>query len=198
MRFLIGIDEAGRGPLAGPVAVGAVLVPEGFDVSQEFPGVRDSKKLSAEKREEIYAALRHRAEAVGDVRFCVRFASHHCIDRLGITRAVRLALFACAQHLAPDPGGVHVLLDGLLEAPPRFSQETIIRGDESVPLISLASISAKVERDQLMQRMAKKFPDYGFDIHKGYATAAHREAIAERGLCAIHRVTFCKKIMAVQ
>lgn len=198
MRFILGIDEAGRGPLAGPVAVGAVVVPEGFDVAREFLGVRDSKKLSEEKREVLFAALKKRAEEIGDVRFCVRFASHERIDRVGIARATRSALFGCVRHLAPEPGGVKVLLDGLLAAPGKYEQETVIRGDDLVPLISLASIAAKVERDRLMVRMAKKFPSYGFEIHKGYGTRAHRNAIAELGLCEIHRRTFCKKFTGVQ
>jgi ribonuclease HII len=194
MKFLIGIDEAGRAPLAGPVAVGLVMVPEGFDVVHEFPGVKDSKQLSEKRREEIYALLDQRLER-GDIRFCVRFSSHSHIDAAGITRSVRRALNSGVRKLSPEPEDVHVLMDGLLKAPPSYSQETIIHGDDLVPLISLASIVAKVSRDRLMHRMARKYPEYGFERHVGYATDFHRHAIREHGLCAIHRRTFCKNIV---
>jgi ribonuclease HII len=197
MRFLIGIDEAGRAPLAGPVAVGAVIVPERFDVAGEFPGVRDSKLLTEKKREEIYELLKQRV-IIGDIRFCVRFSDHHYIDEFGITRAVRRAVSSAVQHLSPDADGVRVLLDGLLVAPKQYTQQTIIHGDELVPLIALASIAAKVRRDRLMHRMAKKFPEYGFEHHVGYPTRAHRDAIAEFGLSTIHRVSFCKNIPAMR
>ena len=201
MRYLIAIDEAGRGPLAGPVAVGLVMVPEKFDVAAEFPGVRDSKKLSEKKREEIFEALKRRAK-VGDIRFCVCFSSHARIDKIGITQAVNRALTTGVQHLTPrGPSSrrdIHIFLDGLLHAPSQYSQETIIRGDDLVPLISLASIAAKVTRDRLMRQMAKKFPVYGFELHKGYGTLAHRNAILKHGMCEIHRKSFCKNILRVQ
>lgn len=205
MRFLIGIDEAGRAPLAGPVSVGLVMVPEGFDVAHEFPGVRDSKKLSEKKREEIYALLERRV-ASGDVRFCVRFSTHGTIDRVGITRAVHRAVAAGVRFLDRSYGSyrpsqtysVHVLLDGLLHAPREFSQETIIRGDDLVPLISLASIAAKVERDRLMHKMAAQYPEYGFERHVGYPTVFHRAMLVQYGLTPIHRRSFCKKYLAVE
>ena len=176
--------------MAGPVSVGAVLVLENFDVAREFPGVRDSKKLSEDKRENIYASLRARAKR-GDVRFCVRFSSHLYIDEFGITRAVRRAVWNGVRYLAPEPEGVRVLLDGLLQAPREYEQETIIHGDDIVPLISLASIAAKVERDRLMKRLAKRFPQYGFERHKGYPTRAHYAALQDFGLCAMHRRRYC-------
>jgi len=203
MAFLIGVDEAGRGPLAGPVAVGCVMAPKGFDVAREFPGVRDSKKLSQNKREKIFHMLERRAKA-GDVQFCVRFSGHAYIDERGIARAVSRAAHSGVRHLAPmnDLRGrsrdVHVLLDGLLQAPSEYSQETIIRGDDTVPLISLASIAAKVSRDRLMRKMAKKYPEYGFERHVGYATKVHRAAIERFGLTPIHRKTFCKNFSDVR
>ena len=200
MRYMVGIDEAGRAPLAGPVSVGLVMVPKRFDVAREFPGVRDSKKLSRKKREEIYELLRRRQEK-GDVQFCVRFSSHVRIDEVGITRAVRRALELGLRYLTSDVGDrishIHVQMDGLLHAPPEYSQETIIHGDDLVPLISLASVAAKVERDRFMYRMAKKFPQYGFEQHVGYPTEMHRQAILEHGLSAIHRHSFCKKWVPV-
>lgn len=189
MRFLLGIDEAGRGPLAGPVSVGAVAVAEGFDVAKEFPGVADSKKLSEKKREALYELLAARA-AEGSVRFAVEFESAATIDTEGIATAVRRALDRAVARLAPDAALAHIRLDGSLKAPPEYSQETIIGGDASVPLISLASIAAKVERDRLMRKLAEDFPQYGFEIHKGYGTRAHYDALGEFGLCAIHRRSF--------
>ena len=153
MRFMLGGDEAGRGPLAGPVAVGVVAVPEGFDVAREFPGVKDSKKLSEKKREEIFALLEVRAVA-GDVRFTVEFENADAIDEEGIATAVRRALARGINALAPDSARVRIQLDGALRASSEYAQETIINGDELVPLISLASIAAKVSRDRLMRKLA--------------------------------------------
>jgi ribonuclease HII len=186
---MLGVDEAGRGPLAGPVSVGVVLVAEGFDVAQEFPGVNDSKKLSEKKREVIYEMLKARA-ARGDARFTVEFESASTIDTEGIAVAVRRALARGVQVLAPDPSLVHIQLDGALRAPLEYSQETIVHGDALIPLISLASIAAKVERDRLMCKLAEDFPQYGFEIHKGYGTKMHYQMLGEYGLCAIHRRSF--------
>lgn len=194
MSFIIGVDEAGRGPLAGPVAVGAVMVSEGFDVAKEFPGVADSKKLSEKKREALYTMLEaHTAQ--GDTRFAVEFESAATIDTEGIATAVRRALSRAIETLVsptrvPLVGDFHILLDGSLHAPQEYSQETIIHGDSLIPLISLASIAAKVERDRLMCKLAEDYPHYGFEIHKGYGTRAHYEALGEHGLSAIHRRSF--------
>lgn len=185
----MGVDEAGRGPLAGPVAVGAVMVPEGFDVATEFPGVADSKKLTEKQRETVYALLEGRAQK-GDVRFAVEFESADAIDTHGIVTAVRRALTRAITILAPDASLVRIQLDGALHAPPEYEQETIIRGDDLVPLISLASIAAKVERDRLMCKLAEEYPTYSFETHKGYGTMAHYDALGEFGLCAIHRRSF--------
>lgn len=189
MQWLVGVDEAGRGPLAGPVAVGVVAVPKRFDIKKAFPGVNDSKKLSEAMREELYAEALARAKA-GDIKLCARLASALYIDTHGITRAVRRGVWSGVRHVA-EPGSSFVKLDGLLKAPPEYSQETIIKGDALEPVISLASIVAKVRRDRLMKRLAAQFPQYGFDIHKGYGTQRHRDAIGEFGLCALHRRSFC-------
>lgn len=191
----MGVDEAGRGPLAGPVSVGVVMVPEGFDVALEFPGVADSKKLSEMKREKIYELLQARAVA-GDVRFTVEFESAETIDTEGIAVAVRRALARGVKtldqnvRLTKSNINIHIQLDGALRAPIEYSQETIINGDELVPLISLASIAAKVERDRLMFKLAEEYPQYGFEKHKGYGTKLHYEMLSEYGLCAIHRRSF--------
>lgn len=205
MRLLLGVDEAGRGPLAGPVAVGIVAVKEGFDVATEFPGVADSKKLSEKKREKFFELLETHA-AEGSVRFVVELGSAADIDEQGIAVVIRAAIKRGVDALVKcesltsknqtsemplkansDP---HILLDGGLRAPAEYSQETIIGGDASVPLISLASIAAKVTRDRLIVALAPDYPAYGFEKHKGYGTKAHYEALAEHGPCALHRRTF--------
>lgn len=186
---MFGIDEAGRGPLAGPVAVGIVAVPEGFNVFAEFTGVADSKKLSEKKREKLFETLQVRV-AQGDVRFMVEFETAETIDNEGITVAVRRALSRGVNALAPDAALVKIQLDGALRAPPEYAQETIINGDELIPLISLASIAAKVSRDRLMTKLAEEYPQYGFEKHKGYGTAVHYEMLEKYGLCTIHRRSF--------
>ena len=190
MRYLIGIDEAGRGPLAGPVAVGAVLVPMDFDWSL-VEGVRDSKKLSEKKRETIFA----RAEELqrsSALQYAVATSSAHYIDTYGIVPAIKRALAEALSRFEVDVHECRVLLDGSLSAPAQYiHQQTIIRGDDSEPVISLASVMAKVTRDRLMRRLAPKYPAYGFDIHKGYGTLAHRRAIEHSGLSALHRKSFC-------
>lgn len=187
---LIGVDEAGRGPLAGPVAVGVVAVPSDFDIRGVFSGVADSKALSEKKREEIYATL-ERLHGEGIVRYTVLFASAEVIDTEGITAAVRDSVYKGVRQLAPEAAGVLVHLDGLLKAPDEYNQQTIIRGDATEPVISLASIAAKVSRDHLMMSLAEQFPQYGFEQHKGYGTKAHQAAIAQFGLCEVHRKTYC-------
>ncbi|MDO8566961.1 MAG: ribonuclease HII [bacterium] len=199
MRYVIGVDEAGRGPLAGPVAVGVVAVPEGFDVLKEFPGVADSKKLSEKRREKVFEMLETRT-VLGDVRYVVEFESAEAIDSEGIAVVIRRAITRGVHALTrkyrsltsvnlgePD---FHILLDGALRAPSEYSQETIINGDELIPLISLASIAAKVTRDRLMCVFANEYPQYGFEKHKGYGTKAHYEMLQKHGLCVIHRRSF--------
>ncbi len=186
---MLGVDEAGRGPLAGPVAVGVVAVPAGFDVAKEFPGVADSKKLSEKKREKLFEMLETRVSH-GDARFVVEFENAETIDKEGIVTAVRRALARGVNALAPDSALVHIQLDGALRAPREYSQETIINGDELVPIISLASIAAKVLRDRLMVELSTQYPLYGFEKHKGYGTRAHYDALEKHGPCVIHRQSF--------
>ena len=188
-QWLVGVDEAGRGPLAGPVAVGVVAVPYRFDIKKAFPGVNDSKKLSEAAREEIYAEALARARA-GDITLCARFTGALYIDTHGITQAVRRGVWSGVRSVA-EPESSFVKLDGLLNAPPEYRQQTIIRGDATESVISLASVVAKVRRDRLMKRLAAQHPQYGFEVHKGYGTQMHREAIGEFGLCELHRRSFC-------
>ncbi len=193
-QFVIGVDEAGRGPLAGPVAVGVVMAPAHYDISKHFPGVADSKALSAKKREEIYKQLQ-KVQREKRLRYIVVFTSAAVIDSIGITKAVRRAVYQGVRTLSPNVKNIRVLLDGSLAAPPEYSQKTIIRGDASEPIISLASIAAKVRRDAWMCRVAKKYKHYGFEVHKGYGTQKHYAALRRRGLCVIHRRSFCKKVV---
>jgi len=193
MKFLIGIDEAGRGPLAGPVSVGAMMVPTDFDFNA-IKGIRDSKKLSEKKRDalfEKFEALRDK----GEISFAVALSPASVIDREGIVPAIRSALAETLRSLGAGANECEIRLDGSLSAPKEFiTQSTIIRGDDTEPVISMASIVAKVLRDRHMKEIARDYPGYGFEIHKGYGTAAHIKVIRERGLSAVHRSTFCTRL----
>lgn len=191
---IVGIDEAGRGPLAGPVAVGAVKVGRDFN-KKFFKGIKDSKQLSEEERL-MWFELAKEAHRKGDLDFSVTLISHSVIDRHGITKAVHMGVKRNLLKLAVPPQGSHIFLDGLLKAPVEFEHQlTVIRGDEKIPIISLASIVAKITRDKHMQKISKKYPGYGFERHKGYATNEHRKAIALFGVTPIHRTTFLSKIL---
>lgn len=193
MSFIIGVDEAGRGPLAGPVAVGIVMVEEGFDLIEVFPYLNDSKKISEKKREAIFEQL-VQEEKAGNIRFCVKSVDAETIDRVGISKAVISSVHAGVRQLAPETRDVRLYLDGLLHAPEEYTQETVIGGDALVPAIMLASIAAKVSRDRLMVKLAEEYPGYGLEQHKGYGTKAHIKAIKELGLSPLHRRSFCRKI----
>jgi ribonuclease HII len=188
-QFIVGVDEAGRGPLAGPLAVGVVVVHKSFAIQELFPGVADSKVLSEKKREELYVLLVAYAKQ-GILRYTVIYVPAATIDRIGLTRATARAVYAGVRKLAPEVDGYKVLLDGLLHAPKEYVQETIIRGDATEPIISLASIAAKVSRDRLMKRLGKKHPKYGFEQHKGYGTKLHYKNIKKYGLSDLHRRSF--------
>ncbi len=191
--YLIGIDEAGRGPLAGPVSVGACIVPHDFDFTI-FGVVKDSKQLTEARREEIFKLMQELKKA-GKIDFVVALVPHTMIDRKGITHAVRMGIRAVLNKLNPDRDKCDVFLDGLLKAPKDFlRQETIIKGDELIPVISLASIAAKVTRDRHMVKLAELYPQYAFEEHKGYGTKKHGELIALHGPCDLHRKTFLKSV----
>ena len=195
--FVVGVDEAGRGPLAGPVAVGVAVVPHSFDWNL-LKGVGDSKKVSPRNREILFReATKLKKEGV--LTFAVSLVSESTIDRINISRAVELGIERCFKKLALEPEKTRVVLDGLLKAPPQFTdQETIIKGDAKEKVIGLASILAKVTRDRFMVRIANDYPEYGFEVHKGYGTERHRTALQKHSLSKVHRRTFCKKFITIQ
>ena len=175
-----GIDEAGRGPLAGPVVAAAVILPAGY----ELPGLNDSKKLTARKRELLYAALM----SDDAVQKCIAQATVEEIDALNILRATHLAMRRAAEGL---PGGVDFcLIDGLPVPAFPLPSRSIVKGDARCLSIAAASILAKVWRDHYMNDLHREFPEYGFDRHAGSRTKAHLQAIHEHGLTIHHRRTF--------
>ena len=217
IKYMIGVDEVGRGPLAGPLTVAAIA----FRLSkiqlgnlmakralntrpQIFENIKDSKKLSFKKREEWYNNIKYQISNIKTtsqnskikIFLATSSVSNQIIDKIGITKATDLAVKQVIKNLRKKvkitPFNSYFLLDGLLKAPKIFSQKTIIKGDERVPIISAASIVAKVSRDRKMLRFHKKFPYYGFDKHKGYGTSMHRGSIEKYGLSEIHRETYCK------
>lgn len=193
MKYIVGIDEAGRGPLAGPVAVGAVRLPSGFNKSF-FKGIKDSKKLSQAERE-LWYELALEARRQGALDFAVSLVSEKVIDRHGIVYAIRLGTKRTLKRLGVGSEDCQIFLDGALKAPAEFRHQlTVVKGDEKIPVISLASILAKVTRDRRMVRYAKRFPEFQFDTHKGYGTRAHREALAKYGPTDLHRKTFLKHL----
>ena len=192
MTYIIGIDEAGRGPVAGPVAVGAVKINTEFNKSF-FKGIQDSKQLTRAEREEWYE-LALEAKKKGDLDFAVSLVSEKVIDSKGISYALRLGIKRCLAKLKV-PTSAQIFLDGSLYAPEEFvHQLTVIRGDEKIPVISLASVVAKVTRDKYMVKLSKKYPFYNFDINKGYGTLLHRRAIISHGISEVHRHSFLKNL----
>lgn len=192
LKYTIGIDEVGRGPLAGPVTVCAFAVLE-KDLGLLDPvGARDSKTLSAQKREIVAGRLMAMAKE-GRCTYAVSSASPETVDRDGLTRAIFGAIASSLKKLKIHPEHADIYLDGGLRAPKSyFRQHTVIRGDGLVPVISCASVLAKVHRDRLMDRYDLKFPGYGFLSHKGYGTPEHYRAIRKLGVTEIHRRTFLK------
>ncbi len=174
-----GIDEAGRGPLAGPVVAAAVILPK----SVRLPGINDSKKLSPDQREAFFEKINARALAVG-----IGLVSNTEIDRINILQATFLAMRQAVEQLAVAPD--FLLIDGPYKLPLLIDQKGIPHGDALSVSIAAASIIAKVHRDRLMCRLHEEFPLYGFDSHKGYGTARHYEALRNFGPCSVHRVTF--------
>jgi len=178
--LVAGVDEAGRGPLAGPVVAAAVILPEDFALD----GLTDSKKVSAPKREKIYAIL----TATAEILWAVAEASVEEIDRLNILRATHLAMARAVQGLPSKPD--HALVDGLPVRGLPIDHTAVVEGDTLSLSIAAASIIAKVTRDRLMVELDTRFPQYGFARHKGYGVREHLEALRNHGPCPAHRRTF--------
>jgi ribonuclease HII len=190
-RYIVGIDEVGRGPLAGPVAVGIVICRKHFSID----GITDSKLMTEEARERVSERAKELQEE-GLIRFGVFSTSASDIDSLGIEKAIGDAVSRGLAELTPNPENIEIVLDGRLKAPPQYRQQSIIHGDFLVPAISLASIVAKVERDAYMTgTIHEKYPAYGFSSHKGYGTGLHIAAIKEHGPSPIHRMSFLTGVL---
>lgn len=179
---ICGVDEAGRGPLAGPVCAAAVILPRGHQI----PGLNDSKKLTDKKRRELFPLIKEQAIAYG-----IGMASHEEIDEINILQATYLAMERAIAQL--EGKADMALIDGNRAKDFGMAVRTVVKGDSLSANIAAASVLAKVTRDDLMVEMAKEFPGYGFEVHKGYGTKAHYEALRNLGPCAIHRMTFLKK-----
>lgn len=195
-KYLIGIDEVGRGPVAGPVAVGAVAYEIAFEgkLKKEIAGVRDSKKVPMRKREAILAMMKQKKKD-GVLDFSVAFVGAGIIDRKGIAYAIRRAIRAALMRFPIDPAECLVVLDGGLRAPKEYYfQQTIIHGDDIEFAISLASIIAKVTRDKKMAALGGRFPAYKFEEHKGYGTREHMRRIKRYGMTDLHRRSFLKSL----
>lgn len=192
-KCIVGIDEVGRGPFAGPVTVCACSIPNDFD-RKLFKGFRDSKRLSANQRGEWFQKIKS-WQKIG-LKFGVTSVSNKVIDSKGLSVAINSALLLSLAKIK-SPNSSVILLDGGLKAPKEFkNQKTIVKGDEKEPIIALASIIAKVTRDAYMIRIAKKYPQYNLEINKGYGTKAHSNAILKYGLSPIHRKSFTRRHLA--
>jgi ribonuclease HII len=178
-RVVAGIDEAGRGPLAGPVVAAAVILPEEFDL----PGLTDSKLLSAKKRDQLYPLIYEQALAVG-----IGVSRAGEIDRINILQATLKGMSRAVTRLAVVPD--FLLVDGITPIPTGIDQKTLIKGDSRSLSIAAASVVAKVVRDRIMVAYDRLFPEYGFAGHKGYGSQRHRDAVARYGPCVCHRRTF--------
>ena len=181
-RILCGVDEAGRGPLAGPVCAAAVILPEHL----EIPGLNDSKKLTDKKRRELFPLIKEQAVAYG-----IGIATEGEIDEINILQATYLAMERAVAQLSVKPD--LLLIDGNRAKDFGIPAKTVVKGDSLSASIAAASILAKVTRDDMMLELAETYPQYGFDIHKGYGTKAHYAALTEYGACQIHRKSFLKK-----
>jgi len=188
-KYIVGIDEAGRGPLAGPVAAGAVLILEkDFKEAHKIKSVKDSKKLKEGKRKEVYLNLIKNKK----IKWGIGMVSEKTIDKINILEATKLAMIKAVKDLEKK-NGIKVdflILDGKMKINLKIDQESIVKGDDKVFSISAASIIAKVRRDELMEKYDKKYPQYNFKKHKGYGTKEHLQKIKKYGACEIHRKSF--------
>lgn len=182
-KLVCGVDEAGRGPLAGPVCAAAVILPEGVIID----GVNDSKKLSEKKRESLFDVIREQA-----LSYSIAYATVDEIEEINILNATMLAMRRAIDGL--EIKADYAMIDGNKIPPLDIDAECIVKGDAKSMSIACASILAKVSRDRLLYKYAEEYPMYGFDKHKGYGTKVHREAILKYGPCPYHRKSFLKKL----
>ena len=187
VEIICGVDEAGRGPLAGPVCAAAVILPKGLVI----PGLNDSKKLTDKRRRELLPIIKQEALAYG-----IAFASHEEIDEINILQATFLAMERALAQLKIRPD--LALIDGNRQKDFGINVETVVKGDSRSANIAAASVLAKVTRDDYMEAMALEYPGYGFEIHKGYGTKAHYEALRNLGPSPIHRRSFLKKFYGAE
>ncbi len=184
---IAGVDEVGRGPLAGPVVAAAVVLPEDVDVL----GIDDSKKLSEKRREELFDVILEKAVAWG-----IGMADHSTIDEINILQATKLAMKDAIADLSGKLEGIdYVIFDAVKINDLKLPQEAVIKGDSKILAVAAASIVAKVTRDRMMVAYAEEYPGYGFEKNKGYGTKQHYEGIARQGICPIHRKTFLKNVL---
>ena len=181
-KMICGVDEAGRGPLAGPVCAAAVILPKGLIL----PGLNDSKKLTDKKRRELFPIIKEQAIAYG-----IGLASEGEIDEINILQATYLAMERAIAQL--EGKADYALIDGNRAKDFGLPLRTVVKGDSLSANIAAASVLAKVTRDDLMLELAKEYPQYGFEVHKGYGTKQHYEALRQHGHCKIHRLSFLKK-----
>lgn len=182
VELICGVDEAGRGPLAGPVCAAAVILPSNLDI----PGLNDSKKLSDKRRRELFPVIKEKA-----IAYSIAFVDHTQIDEINILQATYLAMEHAINGLQIKPD--LALIDGNRAKDFGVPVKTVVHGDSLSANIAAASVLAKVSRDDYMLEMAQTYPGYGFEIHKGYGTKSHYEALTKLGPCPIHRMTFLKK-----
>ena len=182
VQLICGVDEAGRGPLAGPVCAAAVILPRDLQI----PGLTDSKKLTDKKRRELFPVIQEQAVAYG-----IGLASEQEIDEINILQATFLAMRRALDQLSVRPD--LALIDGNRETDFGLPVKTVVKGDSLSANIAAASILAKVTRDNIMIQMSEQYPEYGFEIHKGYGTKAHYAALMEHGASPVHRRSFLKK-----
>jgi len=189
-KWVAGIDEAGRGPLAGPVVAACVVCQPDFKIKDKLTIIKDSKKLTAKKREELFDVIKEHFE-IG-----IGICDHQTIDKINILQAAFLSMKKAIGALKQKPD--FIMLDGKFKIPNcSFRQQAIIRGDELIFSIAAASIIAKVTRDRIMLKMHEIYPDYGFNQHKGYGTKLHLERLQKHGPCSIHRMSFkpCNRLI---
>lgn len=183
-KYIAGVDEAGRGPLAGPVYAAAVILPDGAEIL----GINDSKKLTPKKREELFDKITDIA-----ISYAIYSVDEKEIDEINILNATHKAMNGAVDALTQKPD--YVIIDGNSIKGMEIAHETVVKGDAKSISIAAASILAKVARDRYIDKMGEVYPEYGFENHKGYGTKAHTDAILRYGMCPIHRRTFLKKLL---